>query len=232
MGLNTDNVTTGGGSLPKIMGPGNNTVKLHKLELQQWPFMEADDAYYLTMHLETKPIEGFEGFFIDKDDQSKGTYEGQVGQVKASRWYYKDSLTKSGKKIERDLSLLQAIKNICEAANCIDWFEGANNVYDTIEEFVEGFNNDKPYAGKWMDICIAGKEYEKKDSEYTGWDLFLPKYMKGYPTIVAEGDDRVMTFSEEDHRERLESEPVENFGDDDSSDSPFVDNSADDDFKL
>ena len=59
MGLSTENIKTGGGSIPKVFGPGNNTVKLHKLELQQWPFMEADESYYLVMHFETKPIGRF-----------------------------------------------------------------------------------------------------------------------------------------------------------------------------
>ena len=112
--LSTKDVKTAGeGGTPKTISPGNHTLKVNSVELKQFPFMESDNAYYLHMNVETEPMgEGFEGFWRDMDDESKGRYEGQVGQLKANRWYYKDGETKSGVPVNRDTEILKFIKEI------------------------------------------------------------------------------------------------------------------------
>ena len=104
MALSTTDLGTGGSGLPKTITPGNHVLKINSIELEDFKFI--DNAYHLMLHVETAPIEGFEGFMIDKDDESKGRYAGQIGRVKASQYAFADGETKSGIKIQRDRSIL------------------------------------------------------------------------------------------------------------------------------
>ena len=97
----TDLGKEGGSGLPKTISPGNNTVKVNSVHLDEFKFIPG--AYHLMLNVETKPIEGFEGFMIDKDDESKGHYAGQIGRVKAAQYAFADGKTKSGVPIQVDL---------------------------------------------------------------------------------------------------------------------------------
>ena len=213
-GLSTKDVKTGGGGLPKTIGPGAHELKINNVELKQFPFMVADEAFYLMINVETKPIDGFDGFFIDKDNESLGRYDGQIGQIKTNRFYYKDGETKSGIPVSRDMEILKQLKNICLASGteAMDWFDAVDGKYDTIEEFVDAFNAQKPYEGKFYNFCIAGKEYERNNG-YTGFDLFLPKLSRG--TVAFQGVDakinKVIEYNESEMLQKLAPKDVEDF---------------------
>ena len=99
MALSTTDLGTAGSGLPKTITPGNHVLKINSIELEEFKFIPG--AYHLMLHVETAPIEGFEGFLIDKDDESKGHYAGQIGRVKASQYAFADGETKSGIKIQQ-----------------------------------------------------------------------------------------------------------------------------------
>ncbi len=40
--------------------------------------------------------------------------------------------------------------------------------------FVKAFNKTADFRGKFLEFCVAGKEYEGK-SGYTNYDMWLPK---------------------------------------------------------
>jgi len=214
-GLSTKDVKTGGGGLPKTIAPGAQVLQINDVELKQFPFMVADEAYYFVMNVETKPIEGFTGFFFDKDDEAKGSYKGQIGQVKTNRFYYKDGETKSGIPVSRDMEILKQLKNICLASGnaAMEWFDKVDGKYDTIEEFVDAFNIEKPYAGKFFNFCVAGKEFERNNG-YIGFDLFLPKLSRG--TVAFQGDDakvnKVIAYNEAEMLTKLAPKEINSFG--------------------
>jgi hypothetical protein len=127
------------------------------------------------LHVETEPIEGFTGFIIDKDDESKGHYAGQIGRVKASQYAYADGETKSGIKIQRDRSIMMFLANLSKSYGITGWFEEQDNKFNTIEEFVKNCSNNAPIKDNvYLDFCVAGKEYEGK-AGYTAYDMWLPK---------------------------------------------------------
>jgi len=201
------------GNIAKVIFPGQHKVKLNNLELKRFSFMEAEGGYYLVMNVETEPIgEGFEGFFLDPNDESKGRYEGQVGQVKTNRYFYKDNTLPSGVQIERDQEILKQIKNLCVEADCLNWLVNADGKYDTIEELVEGFNNDKPYANVYFNMVVGGKEYLNKQNHYN-YDLYLPKYKKGYTLYEAASktSSKLLPYSEAEHVIKAERTDVEGF---------------------
>jgi hypothetical protein len=99
-----------------------------------------------------------------------------------------------------------------------DWFLAQDNKHDTIEEFVEAFNNDAPFKDRYFDACVAGKEYEGK-SGYTNYDLWLPKGSKDGYAITAQGG-KTLQYNEADHLKKLEVKAVDSFGDDDDFSVP------------
>ncbi len=214
MGLSTKDVKTGGDSdfVNKTIQPGNMEAKLNSIELHQPSFLQADNGYYLILNLETKkPSDNFEGFLLDKDNPEAGRYEGQVGRVKASKWPYRDATTKSGIEISRDNEIMKVMKNLCENLKLTTWWKKVDQKYDTIEDFIEGFNNDAPYKDKYIHFCVCGKEYYNK-SNYIAYDLHLPKYSKegiGF----SKDSDKVLEFDADKHIDHAQKPAeVEEFG--------------------
>jgi hypothetical protein len=216
MALSTTDLPEGGGGLPKTISPGNHTVKINSVYLDDFKFIQG--AKHLMFNIETKPIEGFEGFMIDKNDESKGHYAGQVGRLKASQYAFADGKTKSGIEIFRDKSLMIFLKNLNIALGTTDWFLAQNDKHDTIEDFIDAFNTDAPFKDVYLDVCVAGKEYEGKTG-HTQYDLWIAKGGKSAYAYTEEGGN-VMTYSEVDHLKKLEVKPVIAFEADDFSVPP------------
>ena len=171
----TDLAAAGGSGMMKTIAPGNHVLKINSIQLDDYSFIK--DAKHLILNLETEPIEGFEGFLIDKDDESKGRFAGQIGRVKASQYAFADGETKSGIPVDRDQEMLKALKQFCINTGCMAWLDKQEGKHDTIESFFKALAEDKPFKGTFYNFCIAGKEYTNKGG-YTGYELFLPKYSK------------------------------------------------------
>ena len=214
MGLSTKDLVNenNGGGMAKTIAPGNHTLKINSVVLEDFQFI--DGAKHLILNVETEPIDGFEGFLIDKDDESKGKYKGQIGRVKASQYAFADGQTKSGIKIQRDRSLMMFLANLSKATGIMKWFEEQDNKFNTIEDFVKNFSNNAPLKDKYLDFCVAGKEYENK-SGYTAYDMWLPKAENNKYAYGEEGSDRILKYDEAKYLKKLEVKPVDNFGDDD-----------------
>jgi len=223
MSLSTKDVKTGGDFTPKNIEPGNVKARIFKVELDQPPFLQDDKGYFLLLHLETKkPNKDFVGFHTVFGDDTSPTFEGQTGKVKASRWAYKDTVTKTKVKIMRDDEMMKFFKNLCEAAGCVDWWNKVDNKYETIEEFVDAFNTAAPFKDIWINWCIGGRQYTKQNG-YKGWDLHLPKFSAaGIPFEAMDSiKKRLLTFDKADHTEVTEPKPVDSFsGDDTGSELP------------
>ncbi len=211
MGLSTKDLGTGSG-LPKTISPGNHILKLNSISLEDFTFI--DGAYHLMLHVETKPIDDFVGFFIDKDDESKGNYEGQIGRIKGSKYAFADGETKSGIKIQRDRSILIFLQNLCKTLDINEWFLGQDGKNETIEDFINSFNKCDLYKNKYMEYCVAGKEY-LNNAGYVNHDLWLPKAEKGKYSIGGIEEGKVIHYNEELHLTPMTVVQVSKFGDDD-----------------
>jgi hypothetical protein len=232
-GLSTKDVKTGGDFTPKNIEPGNIKAKIFKVELDQPSFLVDDKGYFLLLHMETeKPNEDFVGFNTIFGDDSSPKFDGQTGKVKASRWAYKDTTTKTGVEISRDKEMMKFMKNLCEAIGCMDWWDKVDEKYATIEDFVDAFNEAAPYKDKWVNWCIGGRQYTKQNG-YKGWDLHLPKFSTaGAPMENVDAVKKsLLTFDKADHTEITVPKAVEEFGPEGSSDDlpPMA---AEEDFQL
>jgi hypothetical protein len=218
MALSTKDLTTeSGGGMPKTIAPGNHELKINSIRLDEFRFIEG--AYHLMMEMETKPIEGFEGFMRDRNDESKGRYEGQIGRVKASQYAFADGETKSGIKIQRDNSIMIFLKNLSNALGINEWFIEQDEKHETIEDFVAYFNEHAPYQDKYLHTCLAGKEYQNK-SGYIAYDCWFAKAQNRKYGYAPNGEN-VLTYNEAKHLKKIENKPVESFGDDDDLSIPM-----------
>lgn len=225
-GLSTEDVNVSAGGLSKTIQPGNVKAAIRDVELsQRSELAKKKNGYYVVLHLETPKIEGFEGFFIDVKNEEKGRWLGQVGRVKTHTWPYSDGETKTGQKINRDMDIMRMIKRICIALGpeAEKWFDvDANNKYDTIEDFIKGFNESGLYKDRWMNWCIACREW-RKDNGHIGQDLYLPKFSRdGVPfesIAVEEAESKMLKFVEATHLEKVEGQPVAQFAGDGDGDA-------------
>jgi hypothetical protein len=215
MALSTEDLGGGSSSLPKTINPGNKVLKINSLELEQFRFI--NDAYHLILHVETEPIPGFEGFAINKDNPEKGHYKGQIGRVKASQYAFADGETKSGIKIQRDRSILIFLQNFCKTLGINEWMQAQHNKHENIEDFISAFNKTAPFKDKYLEFCIAGKEYMGKTG-YTNFDMWLPKAENGKYAFGEVEEGKVIKYDEAKHLKKLDVTPVDKFGDDDDDD--------------
>jgi hypothetical protein len=200
-----------GTSLPKVIGPGNTEVKINSITLEA-PVYDKN-AYNLVMNVETRPIEGFEGFYIDKNNPEKGRYEGQVGKVKTSEYAYKDGTTKTGISVSRDMDILKALQNICRVVDKLNWMDENDSKHETIEDYVTAFNNDAPFKDVFVRMCVGGKEYLNKEG-YTNYDMFLVRNQRGAYNMenANVADSKLIKFESDLHIKKKKVENVESFG--------------------
>jgi len=208
MAIGTKDVKGGGTSINKTISPGNYKLKINTIVAEEFKFIP--DALNILLNVETEPINGFEGFFIDKDNESLGRYSGQIGRVKAGQYAFADGTTKSGIEINRDNSILVFIKALCTSLDILDWFDAQDEKHDSIEEFIEALNKEKPFKDKFLDFCIAGKEYENR-AGYTAYDLHLPKSSRDGYAFSQVDSGKTLLFSESAHIKRNTPKKVDSF---------------------
>jgi hypothetical protein len=206
-----------GDLISKVIEPGNLECTIRSIELSIPPYDSS--AYNIVLECEGPVMgEGFEGFFIDKDNESLGRFKGQVGRIRLSQYAFSNGTTKSGIKIERDMSMLRALKSFCVELGCEDWLEKQDNHHDTIESLFRQFQEDKPFLGIVLRMCIGGKEYTNRNG-YINYDLYLPRITKnGKPyesTSVSTDNSKLLVFDADKHIiKQKASENVQSFGDD------------------
>jgi len=210
MALSTTDLGKGTG-VPKTITPGNQILKINSIHLEDFSFIEG--AYHLILNVETPAIDDFEGFLIDKDDESKGHYAGQIGRLKASQYAFADGETKSGIKIQRDRSIMIFLKNLAHTYGVDEWFIAQDNKYDTIEEFVKNFSANAPIKDTYLNWCVAGKEYMGKTG-YTNYDLYLPKGEGNKYSYGTSESGKVVEYNETKHLKKLEVTEKKEFGED------------------
>lgn len=204
----------------KVIQPGNVSVKINSVILEKSPFKnnpEDPEAYNIILNVEGPDMgPDFDGWFIDKDDPSKGKHKGVIGRVKADKWPFKDGTTKTGIKVSRDLEILKFIKNLCRELDLMSWFDKEDQQHETIESLVEKFNKDGLYKDKWIRMCIAGKEYTNRGG-FTNFELSLPKFTKINTPIelesVPESKSRIIIFDSITHLEKKKSTKTETISD-------------------
>jgi hypothetical protein len=109
------------------------------------------------------------------------------------------------------------LKNLSASLDIADWFLQQDNKFDTIEAFVQNFSDNAPIRNKFINFCIAGKEYMNKDG-YINYDMHLPKADKGSYAF----GDKVLTYDVTKHLKKLDVKETKSFGTEDALKSDFT----------
>lgn len=208
--LNTVDIPKSGSGVPKTLQPGNQVCRVLSVEMK--PFSFKPGSYEIMLSVVGPDLGGdFQGFFIDKNNESLGHHKGQVGRIKASLWAFADAETKSKVKISRDTEILKWLNSFCEAIGKKDWMTAQDQKHATIESLIDAFIKDKPFKDIEINFCIAGKEYMNKG--YMNHDLFLPKFTKaGVPfELAGVAKSKLAVFNETEHIIKNKVSTVANF---------------------
>jgi hypothetical protein len=198
--LNTKDMSVGSGKARPLMGPGNTTVRINSISLDQTPYDK--DAYNINLHMETEPMGGeFEGFYRDKNNESQGRYDGQIGRVRVSPFPYKDTTLPSGREISRDQEILKSMIFLSETLGLRSELDAIEA--NTIEDFVVSVNKLVSNSS-FIRVCLASREWENKEG-YVNNDLYLPKLSKdGVPMEVVDAENsRLIEFNSSVHVKAL-----------------------------
>jgi hypothetical protein len=212
MALSTKNIPNQPARFAKTIEPGNKMAKINDITLQESRFEDgrAKGELDLILHVEGVDLgDDFVGFMIDKDDQSKGTYNGQIGRVRATPFPFADATLPSGKVVNRDLSILAFIKDLAKELGKMEAIDSIEA--DTIEEYVPKAA-EALKGNTFLNFCFAGREYEK--GGYTNYDLYLPRFNKGRkPFENADAEpSKVIQFIEAEHiRKKKAATSVDSF---------------------
>jgi len=199
--INTKDIPTGGsGKVSKTLLPGNAKVKVNSIYLD--PFRFAEGAYNIMLDCEGVDMgPTFEGFFVNKDNEALGRHKGQVGRVRASQWAFQDK-DLGDIQINRDIEIVKFLGKFCDAFGCTQWLEEEDGKHATVESLIVALNEAAPFADKFVNTCLAGKEYENKGG-YINYDLYFPKFTKDSIPFedgdVDESASRVMKFDKSSH---------------------------------
>src|SRR5881398_1434599 len=97
--LSTKNISQSA-NLPKTLNPGTHVVTIRSIELGKG---YEPESYHVNLNVVGPDLgDDFEGFLLDKNDPSGLRFRGQIGRVAMSQFAYKDGVTKTGYKKNRD----------------------------------------------------------------------------------------------------------------------------------
>jgi len=194
--LSTKDMSVGSGKARPLMGPGNNVVRINSITFDQTPYDR--EAYNVNLHMESEPMGGeFEGFFRDKDDESKGRYDGQIGRVRVTPFPFKDTTLPSGREISRDQEILKSMIFLSETLGKRSELDAIEA--QTMEDFMSKCNSLFSNSN-FFNVCLASREWENKEG-YINNDLYLPKLSKdGIPMEAKDAENsRLISFNASTH---------------------------------
>ena len=168
--LSTKDMSAGSGGTKPVIGTGNQKVMINSITFDQTPYDV--NAYNITLHVESEPIEGeFNGFLKDVNNPNGERYAGQVGRVRFSPYPFKDATLANGNEINRDTEVLKAMVFLSEVVGKRDELDAIEA--GTIEEFM--IKAAKICSGTgYINACLGAREWENREG-YVNNDLFLPK---------------------------------------------------------
>ncbi len=194
--LSTKDMSVGSGKARPLMGPGNNVVRINSITFDQTPYDR--EAYNVNLHMESEPMGGeFEGFFRDKDNESKGRYDGQIGRVRVTPFPFKDTTLPSGREISRDQEILKSMIFLSETLGKRSELDAIEA--QTMEDFMSKCNSLFSNSN-FFNVCLASREWENKEG-YINNDLYLPKLSKdGIPMEAKDTENsRLISFNVSTH---------------------------------
>ena len=197
-----------GNYVSKIINPGTHILRILDIEFDIPSYDPS--ALSLVFLCETQPVGGeFEGLDVDKNNPSKGKYQGQIGKIKSGRYpfseyKFQDRTSGSEKVVERDPQIFNWLMKMATQLNIFDQIKNSGIQSSEITDYI---NKIKPFfIGKWAMFTVAGQEYFTEGYTSANYRLFFPKpdYKKQLFPISALKDAegkviKLLPFNEAEH---------------------------------
>jgi len=182
----------------KGLQPGTHQCSILDLKLEKPPY--DPNQYNLVFSLMGPELgDDFEGFQVNRLDPSKGNYKGQIGNVKANQYGFKDWEYK-GKTISRDESIQNFLGTFLKQVNLLDQFQGQNINAESIEDLVAEIRAFLIKGEYTFFFTLGAQRYYKDGSEYPNYALYLPKRLEGKFAYASTAEDsKLAAFNEAIH---------------------------------
>jgi hypothetical protein len=195
----TDTPAGGGGA--KVLAPGTHYCHIVDIYLET-PSFDKEARELIVMLEGVDEGEGFQGLQVSRQDPNT-FFRGKVARVKATRWSFKEFVTKKGETVERDPQIYRWISHLATQLGVMPQIMAKGEACQTIDEYVDMVARYVLRADKWGFFTVAGEEYEKNNG-YTDYRLFFPKGAAGKSPFsaseTAQGQPAdLLAFSEREH---------------------------------
>lgn len=192
-----------GNSVSKILEPGTHECRILDIKAGTPSYDLEKKTFQLTFTLEGKPEGGsFVGCAIDKNDPSKGNYEGRIGFVNNGQYAFKDWTTPKGEFITKENQAFSFLNNL--AINLGVFEEAKKNPIFAKEDisFDEYFQVIKKYIcdpDLWAFYTIGGKQKWTEGYDRPNYTMFFPKYADR-KSFVGLDINKVIVFDPENEK--------------------------------
>lgn len=179
-------------SAAKVISVGTTVCRILNIELQHQAY--DPEQFNLVFMLETRPVGGdFVGMDKDKNDLSKGKYEGRIGLYIKNGQYAFKTYEYQGKVIDRDQQIFNWITSMCKQLGVIDAMNAEGKSFDNIEDYVAFCKAHLVKPDLYAAFTIGGKEYYKEGQDRPNVRMYFPKmHNKQYPYALVDADDNVV----------------------------------------
>ena len=198
MGFNVNDYSVGNGG-SKVLEPGTHLCRIVDIK----PSVPAYDTskIQLTFIVEGQPEGGsFIGAAIDKQDPSKGNYEGKMAFVKASSWDFQEWKKTTGEVIDADTNACNFLANLANSLGVLNDMKKDPSLAKEVD-----INTFASVAKKyicdpdlWAYYTIGGKQRWAEGFNNPNYNMYFVKY-ENRKNYVSLKEDGVVPFDEEKH---------------------------------
>jgi hypothetical protein len=179
----TKSNTSGVSVKMKNLPYGKQKCKINKIEVATQDTTKGKITR-LNLYLESEPVgDGFEGFYIDNDDHSKGRHLGRTGKVGSNPYGgYKDRSYKDKKYFAVD-DIVDFIHQLCVEGGST-WVHDVNGKFKNFEAFIDGFNKEQPLKDVFLTYTLGAQAKMNEKTGYVDYYLNIVKSEKGFVSFA------------------------------------------------
>jgi hypothetical protein len=180
----------------KNLGLGNHVARIFNMELRTMPYNAEQMELVLT--LVGNPTEpNFEGWPIDQDNPSKGTFPGPMTRVSTSPFKFESRTLSDGTYIDRDAQIMKTIAIIADELNVRSQLDEVDA--ETLQEYVQAASHIFKASKTKLNVLIGGSKYLNKEGKLrTNYSFPYLKKGRAFQSVDAE-QNIVPAYDESTH---------------------------------
>lgn len=180
----------------KSLGLGNHKVRIFGIELRSMPYDVEQKELILTL-VSRSNEPNFEGWAIDLDNPSKGTFPGPMSRVTTSPFKFENKTLAEGKVINRDVEIMKTIARIADELKIREELDKVD--VETIDEYIQAVSHLFRASTNKLNVLIGGSQYLNKEGKLRV-NYTFPYLKKGRAFQSADAEDNIVpVYNEVEH---------------------------------